>query len=361
MILLAGLEKRQAQSQIFDTPALSGCLPIAASGAIKSHVRGQFFHFFRSSLAHDNLVPGVGIFFAPAFAMSRAGESVRNDMRVAEKTRGEDSLGLDEKGRAQWLELEPGLDFGEFRLDPEEAKITALRIDPDRFDFLLGSSSRMDGKTRTLGQWARDIDLAAAINASMYLPDGSTSTGYMRHGEHVNNPRIAGRFGAFFVAGPKRVGLPRAAIIDRDMPDWRKILEDYDLVVQNYRMINSKRRILWSPGGPLYSISAVAQDGKGRILFLHSRSPVEAYSFAQQLLHLPLDVRTVMYVEGGAQAGLLVRTDKLSREISGAHAPSLLITGNLKAPLPNILGARRQASKKTLQIPASEAKSDSRE
>ncbi|MCX4310509.1 MAG: phosphodiester glycosidase family protein [Desulfovibrio sp.] len=290
-----------------------------------------------------------------------AGESVRNDMRVAEKTRGEDSLGLEEKGRAQWLELEPGLDFGEFRLDPEEAKITALRIDPDRFDFLLGSSSRMDGKTRTLGQWARDIDLAAAINASMYLPDGSTSTGYMRHGEHVNNPRIAGRFGAFFVAGPKRVGLPRAAIIDRDMPDWRKILEDYDLVVQNYRMINSKRRILWSPGGPLYSISAVAQDGKGRILFLHSRSPVEAYSFAQQLLHLPLDVRTVMYVEGGAQAGLLVRTDKLSREISGAHAPSLLITGNLKAPLPNILGARRQASKKTLQIPASEAKSDSRE
>ena len=290
-----------------------------------------------------------------------AGESVRNDMRAAAKTRGEDSLGLDEKGRAQWLELEPGLDFGEFRLDPEEAKITALRIDPDRFDFLLGSSSRMDGKTRTLGQWARDIDLAAAINASMYLPDGSTSTGYMRHGEHVNNPRIAGRFGAFFVAGPKRVGLPRAAIIDRDMPDWRKILEDYDLVVQNYRMINSKRRILWSPGGPLYSISAVAQDGKGRILFLHSRSPVEAYSFAQQLLHLPLDVRTVMYVEGGAQAGLLVRTDKLSREISGAHAPSLLITGNLKAPLPNILGARRQASKKTLQIPASEAKSDSRE
>lgn len=291
-----------------------------------------------------------------------AGESVRNDMRVAEKTRGEESLGLDEKGRAQWLELEPGLDFGEFRLDPEETKITALRVDPERFDFLLGSSSRMDGKPRTLGQWARDIDLAAAINASMYLPDGSTSTGYMRHGEHVNNPRIAGRFGAFFVAGPKREGLPRAAIIDRDMADWRKLLEDYDLVVQNYRMINSKRRILWSPGGPLYSISAVAQDGKGRILFLHSRSPVEAYSFAQQLLHLPLDVRTVMYVEGGAQAGLLVRTDKLSREISGAHAPSLLITGNLKAPLPNILGVRRrQASKKTLQIPASEAKSDLRE
>lgn len=292
-----------------------------------------------------------------------AGEAVRNDTRISHPDRRDtDRLGIDEKGRAQWLELEPGLDFGEFRLDSEEAKITALRIDPELFDFVLGASSHDAGKARPLGQWARDNDLAAAINASMYLPDGATSTGYMREGEYVNNPRIVGRFGAFFVAGPKKPGLARAAIIDRDMPDWRKILDEYNLVIQNYRMINSKRRILWSPGGPLYSISAVAQDGKGKILFLHSRSPVEAYAFAQQLLHLPLDVRTVMYVEGGAQAGLLVRTDKLSRELSGPHAPSLFITGDLKAPLPNILGARRRGQeKKSLQNPISEAESKSLE
>ena len=155
----------------------------------------------------------------------------------------------------------------------------------------------------------RDTDLAAAINASMYLPDGSTSTGYMRHGEHVNNPRIAGRFGAFLWPGQNGWGLPRAAIIDRDMPDWRKILEDYDLVVQNYRMINSKGAFSGRPAARLYSISAVAQDGKGRILFLHSRSPVEAYSFAQQLLHLPPDVRTVMYVEGPRRGFWCARTN----------------------------------------------------
>ncbi len=169
-----------------------------------------------------------------------AGESVRNDMRVAEKP-GEDSWAWMKKGRAQWLELEPGsFDFGEFRLDPEEAKITALRIDPGPLRFsawLKLAHGRQDQDSRSMG---RDIDLAAAINASMYLPDGSTSTGYMRHGEHVNNPRIAGRFGAFLWPGQNGWGLPRAAIIDRDMPDWRKILEDYDLVVQNYRMINSK-------------------------------------------------------------------------------------------------------------------------
>lgn len=248
--------------------------------------------------------------------------------------------GVDAKGRPQWVELEPGLDFCDFRLNGNESKITALRIDPDKFDFVLGASSADDREARSLDQWAREYGLKAAINASMYLPDGRTSTGYMRSGGHVNNGRLMERFGAFFVASPRREGIPRAAILDRDMPDWRARLDDYDLVIQNYRMTNAQRRILWTPGGPLYSISAVAQDGQGRILFLHSRMPVEAYNFVQQILHLPLDARTVMYVEGGAQAGLLVHSDNMKKELAAPHPPSLLVTGNLKALLPNILGIR---------------------
>lgn len=256
---------------------------------------------------------------------------------------GKEKVGIDAQGGAQWISLEPGLDFGEFRLEGAEFRLTALRIEPERFDFLLCASSA-DGKgPRALDAWGRERDLVAAINASMYLPDGATSTGYMRGAGHINNPRLVERFGAFFVAGPDSGDLPPAAIVDRDAPDWKERIAHYDLVIQNYRMINADRRILWSPGGPLYSISAVAQDGAGRILFLHSRAPVEAYAFAQQLLHLPLDVRTVMYVEGGAQAGLLVRSHSLRRELGGVHAPSLLVTGNLKALLPNVLGVRRKS------------------
>lgn len=128
----------------------------------------------------------------------------------------------------------------------------------------------------------------------------------------------------------------------RTPPGWEEQLKRYRLVVQNYRMISADRRILWSPGGPLYSISAVAVDGEGQILFLHCRQPVEAYAFAQQLLHLPLNVRTVMYVEGGGQAGLLVRSPALTRELVGQSAAGLLVTGDLRALLPNVLGARRR-------------------
>ena len=250
--------------------------------------------------------------------------------------------GVDAQGRADWRELEPGLLFGEFQLNEGDARLTVLRIDPAAFDFTLCSRSQDGGPSRQLNQWGEQYNLVAAINASMYLPDASTSTGYMRQGSHVNNGRVVQRFGAFFVAGPDEPTLPKAAILDRDAPLWRQQIDHYALVIQNYRMINADRRILWSPGGPHYSISAVAQDGDGQILFMHCRQPVEAYSFAQQVLHLPLNVRTVMYVEGGGQAGLLVRSAALTRELVGLSPSGLLVTGDLRAVLPNVLGARRK-------------------
>ena len=252
--------------------------------------------------------------------------------------------GMNDPGRADWRELEQGLFFGEFQLNDGDARLSVLRIDPAYFDFTLCARSQDSGPSRPLNEWGEQYNLSAAINASMYLPDGSTSTGYMRQGEHINNGRIVQRFGAFFVAGPDEPGLPLAAIIDRDNPLWRQQMERYSLVIQNYRMINADRRILWSPGGPHYSISAVAQDGDGQILFMHCRQPVEAYAFAQQVLHLPLNVRTVMYVEGGGQAGLLVRSAALTRELVGLSPSGLLVTGDLRAVLPNVLGARRKVA-----------------
>ncbi|MDR1660749.1 MAG: phosphodiester glycosidase family protein [Desulfovibrio sp.] len=241
-----------------------------------------------------------------------------------------------------WTNLEPGLDFGEFQIKEGRAHVAAIRLDPAYFDFMLCSRSEDGRDSRSLHDWGEQYDLTAAVNASMYLPDGSTSTGYMRQGTHINNGRISRRFGGFFVAGPNAADLPGAAIIELDNPDWRRTIDHYTLVIQNYRMISADRRILWAPGGPLYSISAIAEDGRGHVLFLHCREPVEAYAFAQQLLHLPFDVRTVMYVEGGGQAGLLLRSTALTRELHGKSVANFLVTGNISAILPNVLGARKK-------------------
>lgn len=248
------------------------------------------------------------------------------------------NTGLDADGQPFWVTIQKGLEFCEFRPDSGAAKISVLKIDPEYFDFALKSSGEDGRPPRSLEEWSKEYNLVAAINASMYLPDSNTSTGYMRMGKYVNNPRIMDRFGAFFVAGPRHENLPGAQIVDRENENWRNLLDDYDLVIQNYRMTNANRRILWAPGGPLYAISAIAQDGSGKILFLHSERPIEAYDFVQQILHLPLDARVIMYVEGGAQAGLLIHSEFFKRDLGAPHTPSFLVTGNLKAVLPNILG-----------------------
>lgn len=235
-----------------------------------------------------------------------------------------------------WKEADTGIEYAEVSL--HGFTLAVVRVDPDENEFVLCSAGNEDGEARTLREWGERHDLLAAINASMYLPDGSTSTGYMRSGDYVNNSRYVQRFGAFFAARPDDPDLPKAAIFEREDDLWQDMLPHYRIVVQNYRLVNSQRRILWSPGGPLYSISAVAQDGDGNILLLHSREPIEAYSFAQKLLHLPLDIRTVMYVEGGGQAGLLLRAKNLEREHMGKSAMDWFVTGNRTVKLPNVIG-----------------------
>lgn len=266
------------------------------------------------------------------------------------------SLGMAEPS---WKMLEPGLEYAAFPIvedveadgaeeAPEgvsraEQPLVALRFDPRYFSFRLYCAGQDGQPARTLEEWARAYGLVAAINAGMYLPDGLTSTGYMRAGAYINNPRIVQRFGAFFVAGPRREGLPSAALLDRDADPWEELLPQYDVVVQNYRMITTNRHILWSPGGPLYSISAVGQDTAGHILFLHCREPIDAHSFTAILMRLDLKLRSLMYVEGGGQAGLLLRTADASFFWQGRPRGSFWISGMTPVPLPNILGVLRTA------------------
>ncbi len=243
-----------------------------------------------------------------------------------------------------WENIEPGLDKASFSVaSGVNIHIVALRFDASLFEFPLLTISSGNDAPQTLMQWAQSHDLVAAINASMYLPDGKTSTGYMRMGEHINNKRIAKKFGAFFLSRPRSQGLAQARVIDRDTADWEAMLEHYDIVIQNYRLINSKREVLWSAGGQKHSIAAVAEDGAGNILFLHCREPIMAHTFASALLDLPLDVRAVMYVEGGVQAGLVLRTTQEDILWGGRH-PSDIFMGSVSVALPNVIGVLRKQS-----------------
>lgn len=245
-----------------------------------------------------------------------------------------------------WQALEDGLWLGEFHA-PIPAKsgdsiLTVLKINPSLFSFHVLMASE-HGDPRTLDRWCDDFGLVAAINASMYLPNNSTSTGLMRCAGHLNNGTINKRFGAFFMAAPRRSGLPMAQIVDRKFQDWRVLLEDYGCVVQNYRMISLAGKNLWKPSDHIFSTASVATDEDGNILFIHCRSPFSVYELSENLLALPLQIRTAMYVEGGREAGLYVRSRLMTKAWSGGYSSLFFGAGTpTLLPLPNVLGIKRK-------------------
>ncbi len=264
----------------------------------------------------------------------------------------------------RWTNVAPGLELGlsalpESRDQGTGVVLAILRVDPARHRFALGMASET-GQAHSLPDWGRKAGLRAGINASMYLPDNRTSTGYMRNGETVNNKTMGSKLGAFFVAGPRKDSGPPADIVEREAPDWNARLDDYAVVVQNYRLMDSRGKVLWPAGGPMRSIAVVAKDDQGRIAFVLSQEPLTAERFAACLKALPLSLSTVMYVEGGAQAGIFLRVDNaaaksLPPSFAGASIhpspegfihvwkgrQSLLNTrGNPDAPVPNVIGIR---------------------
>ncbi len=250
----------------------------------------------------------------------------------------------------EWMEVLPGLEVGEFP-PPDQSPgagkmpVVVARVDPSRLSLVLLCASSPGESPATVGQWVRNKGLACGINASMYLPDGRKSTGYLASRGVLNNARVNRRFGAFLVFDPGEEGLSPARLLDREMEDVDAILPHYRSAVQNFRLIGGDGSITWKPGGETHSVACVAEDASGRVLFIHSQSAYTVHDFAKTLLALPLAVSRAMYVEGGYQASLVVDVPGFFLEISGVSACRGPDPPPCPGwPVPNVLGAGPRAA-----------------
>lgn len=212
-------------------------------------------------------------------------------------------------GEAPWQPLDEGIFLALFQETPASPYLlVVLKVDPIHYELKLLSASEGGKEGMTLKDWCSAFGLDGAINASMYLEDGRKSTGFMKNYDHVNNPRINARFGAFLVFNPREASLPPVQIVDREHQDWKNLIDRYETVVQNYRLITLKGKNAWKNRSDArrFSAAAIAMDDEGKVLFIFSRQPRDVHEFAEQLLGLPLKIRNAMYVEGGQDAGLFI-------------------------------------------------------
>ncbi|HWN82853.1 MAG TPA: phosphodiester glycosidase family protein [Candidatus Udaeobacter sp.] len=247
--------------------------------------------------------------------------------------------------------LEPGLELAELPMPPAEngnsgdGGLVALRIDPERFDLrLLNASASEAGEPRSARQWCADSGLVAAINASMFQTDQRTSVSLMQSAEHVNNARLS-KDRAVLAFDRADTTVPRADIIDLTCQDFEALRPRYRGLVQSIRMVSCKGENTWSQQPRRTSIAAIAVDSRGRVLFLHCRTPYTTHDFIAALLDLQLDIAKAMYTEGGSQAQVYLRSGEVELERNGKLEGGALIDiqdASAAWPIPNVIGIVRR-------------------
>jgi hypothetical protein len=242
----------------------------------------------------------------------------------------------DERGEA-WRALEPGLELGTFAGPGGE--VAVLRIDPARYELrLLNASAPGEGSLRTARTWAARAGAAAAINASMYQEDYRTSVSLMRTRAHVNHPRVS-KDKAVLAFDPLVRGAPAVRLIDRDCESLDTARASYGTLVQSIRLVSCDRRNVWEPSPRKVSMAAIGVDGKGRVLFIHARTPSPVHELVNALLAMPIDLRQAMYVEGGPEAQLYVKGGGREHEWVGGFERAPAAQNTSAWPVPNVIVA----------------------
>lgn len=252
---------------------------------------------------------------------------------------------------AIWQNIEPGLELATFpapgKSMPASARsVRILRIDPVRFQFrLLNASSFKGGKPLSARQWSLHHSLVATINASMYQRDHMTSVSYMKTGKHTNNTWFS-KDKALLAFDPDSKKLPPVQILDRDCQDVKRLRKEYRSLVQSIRMVSCDRKNVWAQQPrKKWSVAAIGEDRKGRILFIHSRVPTSVHDLIEYLLSLkPVQLKRAMYVEGGPEAQLFVNAGEKPLEFVGTFKNSRPDSaGNtIGWPIPNVIGIVRK-------------------
>jgi hypothetical protein len=248
-----------------------------------------------------------------------------------------------EPPEVSWKTLEPGLELSEIdapvRSSIGDSRFTLVRVDPRHRKLRLLMASELGGEGKTAVEWAEEHKLFVVVNAGMFEKDHLTASHFMKNGTHVNNPKIKAD-NAFLAFDPVDGTVPKVQIIDRRCQDFEKLRKKYRTIIQGIRMVDCRQRNRWSVQPEKWSMVVAAMDKQDRIMFIFTRSPYRVHDFVDMLLGLPLDIRNMMYLEGGPEASLYLSAGgAVLRKFGGYETGFREHDGNSEfCPLPNVIG-----------------------
>lgn len=253
------------------------------------------------------------------------------------------AIGAPARDTVSWRSLQAGVDLATIPTGRAEGALYAVRIDPARARLGVGLASQTKGGSQAAAEWCRTSRFAVATNLGMFSTDQLTHTGHLRNGTHFNNAKW-NDYRSVLAIQPRRSSLAPALWLDLAGPSPPKELEQYDIVVQNLRLIAGHRRNVWAESAKRWSEAALAIDSKGRLLFVFSRAPYSMREFNQLLLELSLDIDRAMHLEGGPEASLSVHVPGLDLDFCGSYETGFWHSDSNERQwaIPNVIGVVRE-------------------
>ena len=244
-----------------------------------------------------------------------------------------------------WIQLDNGLHIGEFESSQKsilgDSKITIIKIDPQFYSFKLLCAGELNHSNLTAKEWCQKYDLLGVINAGMFQVDYISNVGYMKNYNYMNNVRINSKY--FSVAAFNPVDSVKSEyfhIFDIDNDDIVNIIDNYNTVIQNLRLIKRPSSNRWSQQHKKWSEAALGQDKQGNVLFIFSRSPYTMYDLINILKSLPVEIDCAQHLEGGPEASLFFSCNNYTIEKVGSYETGFSENddNDIYWPIPNILG-----------------------
>ena len=250
--------------------------------------------------------------------------------------------------------IDEGISYQTFKANQQSiigsSEITIIKINPKLYNVKLFSSDVYEHNNLTVKEWAETHGLTIAINAGMFQSDHSSNVGYMKQGEYINNPYI-NHYQSVAAFNPKNSNMPPFKIFDVEKINGvlnkdtvRYVINNYETVVQNLRLIKRPRENRWPKQFKIWSEIALGEDSNGNILIIFSRSPYSMHDLNNMLLDLPIEIQCAQHLEGGPEASLYLKTDNIELEYSGSYESNFFENNSNSTfwEIPNIIGISKK-------------------
>lgn len=248
----------------------------------------------------------------------------------------------------KWNVLDNGLCIGEFESSQKsimaDSKITVIKINPNFFTFKLLCANELKHSSLTAKEWCQKYNLIGAINAGMFQTDHRSNVGYMKNYNYVNNPTINLKYLSVAAFNPiDSTSNTYFHIFDIDNYDMNDIINNFNTVIQNLRLIKRPSLNRWSQQHKKWSEAILGQDKKGNVLFIFSRSPYSMHDLIDILKGLPIDIDCAQHLEGGPEASLYFSYKNCKIEKFGSYETDFSENDNNNSywPIPNIIGFQK--------------------